>query len=77
MGTGQRSIEEPFADEIEEAKQTPNGWIYRIAGRFGPTKPVPSEAIVGVWRVNDRGCIVGGFIRNHRYNPERWPTCTV
>jgi hypothetical protein len=42
-------VEKPFREEIEEAKRTPNGWVYRIAGRFGPADAVPPEAVVGAW----------------------------
>jgi hypothetical protein len=63
----------PHAPEIEEAKRTPNGWVYRIAGRFAPDERVPPEAIVGAWRVNAAGEIVGPFIDNKNYDPVRWP----
>ncbi len=63
----------PFAGEIEEAKRTPNGWVYRIAGRFGPSDRVPPEAIIGAWKVDQEGNIVGEFVRNNNYDPERWP----
>jgi hypothetical protein len=42
-------ISVPYPGEIDEAKRIPNGWVYRIAGRFGPNDRVPPEAIVGKW----------------------------
>jgi hypothetical protein len=65
--------EQPFQGEIEEAKRNVNGWVYRIAGQFGPNDRIPAEAIVGAWKVDDRGNIVGNFVKNEKYNSERWP----
>ena len=64
----------PFPGEIAEAKHTPNGWVYRIAGRFSPDENVPPEAIVGAWKVDAQGNITGNFIVNQKYNAERWPS---
>lgn len=66
----------PLPGEIAEAKSNPGGWVYRIAGKFGPTEAVPPEAIVGAWKVGDNGLIVGEFIVNGGYDPERWPSST-
>ena len=65
---------EPFPGEIEEAKRHPNGWVYRMAGRFGPNDSVPPEAIVGAWKVKAEGEIVGALIKNDKYDPVRWPS---
>jgi hypothetical protein len=70
--TNQQKIA-PFDGEIEEAKKHPNGWVYRIAGRFGPNDGVPPEAIVGAWKVDAEGKITGDFILNKKYDPEKWP----
>ena len=64
----------PHPGEIQEAKEHPNGWVYRIAGAFGPNDGVPPEAIVGAWKVNENGVIVGEFIQNRKYDPIRWPS---
>lgn len=61
----------PYKDEIEEAKRTPNGWVYRIDGNFAPSEGVPPEAIVGAWKVDKDGNIVGGFMHNSRYRPRK------
>jgi hypothetical protein len=63
----------PLPGEIEEAKRFPNGWVYRIAGGFGAKDRVPPEAVVGAWRVDAQGKIVGDFIPNPRYDPTKWP----
>lgn len=68
------SVVKPLPGELQEAKRHPNGWVYRIAGRFGPDDGVPPEAIVGAWRVDAHGDIVGDFIQNERYDPQRWPS---
>ncbi len=63
----------PWPGEIEEARRNPNGWVYRIAGRFDEDEQVPPEAIVGAWRVDANGEIVGKLERNENYNPRMWP----
>lgn len=73
MEMGRGDVEEPFLEEIEEARRTPNGWVYRIAGRFARWDDVPPEAIVGAWRVDDQGSIVGAFVSNQQYDPKRYP----
>ena len=64
--------------ETEEAKRHPNGWVYRINGTFGANETVPPEAIVGAWKVDGEGKIIGDFIPNskfvadddHEFHPE-------
>lgn len=63
----------PYPGEIEEAKRFPNCSVYRIAGHFAPTDDVPREAIIGAWKVDAKGIIIGEFIRNPNYDPIRWP----
>ncbi len=63
----------PYPGEIEEAKRFPNGHVYRIAGHFEPTDAVPPGAIIGAWKVDAQGKIVGDFIRSPNYDPKRWP----
>lgn len=74
LPTVKSEIKSPLLGEIEEAKRNPNGWVYRIAGSFAPNENVPPEAIIGAWKVDASGRIVGGFIENKKYNPERWPS---
>jgi len=65
--------ETPLTGEIEEAMRHPNGWVYRIVGSFDPNGEVPPEAIVGAWKVDVHGKIIGPFIKNQNFDPERWP----
>ena len=51
----------------EEAKRHPNGWVYQLDGEFGPDDAVPPECIVGAWKVDANGTIVGEFIPNPSY----------
>ncbi|MGV3627759.1 MAG: hypothetical protein ACO1PN_08765 [Betaproteobacteria bacterium] len=62
--------EKPFPGEVEEAKKWPNAQVYRIAGEFGPDEAVPPEAVVGCWKVDGDGNIVGDFIRNPNFDPK-------
>ena len=56
---------------IEEAKQNPGGWVYKIDGDYGPDEHVPPEAIIGAWQVDDDGKITGEFLPNPNYRPQR------
>jgi len=67
------SLVKPMPGEVAEAKRHPNGWVYRIAGRFNSNERIPPEAIVGAWRVNELGEIEGEFLCNHNYDPSKWP----
>lgn len=64
----------PFPGELEEAKRYPSGWVYRIAGNFDASERVPREAIVGAWKVDLNGNLVGPFQNNPNYDAERWPS---
>ncbi|QPJ63843.1 MAG: hypothetical protein G3M70_15610 [Candidatus Nitronauta litoralis] len=61
----------PDPGEIEEAKKYPNGWVYRISGSFKDDEAIPPEAVVGAWKVNDRGEISGDFILNPNYKAKK------
>lgn len=57
-----------------EAKRNPNGWVYMIAGTYGPDDAVPPEAIVGAWKVDGDGSIIeGSFVSNPNYRESRRP----
>lgn len=64
----------PYNGEIEQAKLTPGGWVYRIAGKFAETEDVPPCAIVGAWQVDENGSIIGEFKRNPNYDGTKWPS---
>ncbi|MDB6124303.1 MAG: hypothetical protein JWQ71_3296 [Pedosphaera sp.] len=53
----------------EEAKRHPNAQVYQIDGEFGPDDAVPPERIMGCWKTDADGRIVGEFIRNPNYRP--------
>ena len=55
------------AEAVSVARANPGGWVYVVGGPFGPDDDVPPEAIVGAWRVDHGGHIVGEFITNPRY----------
>ncbi len=69
----QAEAAKPLPGEVEEAKRNPNGWVYRIAGCFAPSDTVPPEAVIGAWKVDPQGNIVGALIKNAKYDPDRWP----
>ena len=61
--------EKPYHGEIEEAKKNPNGYVYRIEGNYSPEDRIPPEAIIGVWKVNSEGIILGDFQKNPNHKP--------
>lgn len=63
----------PLPGEIAEARSNRGGWVYRIAGAFTSSDAIPPEAIVGAWKVDDGGSIVGDFIANAKHDASRWP----
>jgi len=56
---------------LEEVRSVPGGWVYEIDGGFGPQEAVPAEAIRGAWKVADDGTIVGDFLPNPSFRPQR------
>jgi hypothetical protein len=51
-----------------EARQNPNGWVYEIAGQFGPNDAVPPAAIKGAWKVDESGTIIeGSYVKNPNF----------
>ena len=64
------TTEKPYPGEVEEAKKWPNAQVYRIKGHFRPEEAVPREAIVGCWKVDSEGKIVGDFIPNPNFDPK-------
>jgi hypothetical protein len=57
----------PLPGEIDEAKRHPGGWVYRMSGSFTANEHVPPEKIIGAWKVDSQGNIVGDFIHNRKY----------
>jgi hypothetical protein len=56
-------------DLLKEACLHPNGWVYKIDGDFDPSQDVPFEAIIGWWKVDSQGQIIGPFSSNPKYKP--------
>jgi len=59
----------PPAEAETEAQTKPGGWVYEIAGDYGPDDTVPPTAIRGAWKVDDAGQIVGDFLPNPVFEP--------
>jgi hypothetical protein len=62
-----KQISEPSEDAKKEALKTPNGYVYVIDKQYQGKDNVPSDAILGAWKVNDKGIIVGTFLPNPNY----------
>lgn len=45
----------------------PNGYVYVIDKEYKGKSDVPPNSILGAWRVNGDGIIVGPFIPNPNY----------
>ena len=61
---------EPSEKVVQQAKLHPNGWVYQIEGQYAPNQSVSPEDIVGAWKVDANGNIVGDFISNPNYKPK-------
>jgi len=57
----------PPPGAIKEALGHPNGWVYEIDGVFNKDEETPPQAILGAWKVNEKGIITGNFIPNPNY----------
>jgi hypothetical protein len=60
----------PFSEDIDEAKLHPNGWIYKFSKEYFLTDYVPPEDIMGAWKVDSNGNIIGDFIENPKSIPK-------
>lgn len=57
----------PSKKAIKEAKNVPNGYVYEIDNSFERQEIIPREAIIGAWKVDKNGIIIGEFIPNQNY----------
>jgi hypothetical protein len=57
----------PPQEAIKEALNHPNGWVYEIDWVFTKDEQTPPQAIIGAWKVNEIGIIIGDFIPNPNY----------
>lgn len=60
-------ILEPTEEAKKEALKNPNGYVYVIDEEYRDKDDVPPEAILGTWKVNEKGIIDGPFIPNPNY----------
>jgi hypothetical protein len=60
---------EPSEQAIQAARSSPNGWVYQIDTSYPSSLKTPPEAILGAWKVNFNGDIIGNFIPNPNYKP--------
>jgi hypothetical protein len=52
-----------------EARGRPGGWVYAVDPAFDLSGAVPPHGVVGAWKVDERGEIVGEFTWNPNYRP--------
>jgi len=57
----------PQKEAIVEALKNPNGWVYEIDKEYRNKEVVPPTAIIGAWKVNEKGIIIGDFLPNPNY----------
>ncbi|MBL0741390.1 hypothetical protein [Chryseolinea lacunae] len=60
-------INEPSEEVKKEALKYPNGYIYILEKEYQGKDDVPADKILGAWKVNETGVIVGPFILNPNY----------
>lgn len=58
---------EPSEELKKEAIRSPNGYVYVIDKEYKGDVDVPPERILGAWKVNERGMIIGTFLPNPNY----------
>jgi hypothetical protein len=63
----------PTAAAREQARQNPGGWVYEIGRGVDLAGRIPPAAIVGYWKVDANGEIVGDFVPNPGHDPDRYP----
>ena len=57
----------PSVGAVAEARNNPDGWVYEIRGAYGPNDHIPPHAIVGAWKVDKSGKIIGEFQPNPNF----------
>lgn len=62
-----KQISEPSDEAKMEALKHPNGYVYVIDKEYKDKSNVPPKFILGAWKVNENGIIVGSFIPNPNY----------
>ena len=67
MSTYENSQTHPSEEAKKEALKNPNGYVYVIEAAYKGDVDVPPDAILGAWKVNEKGVIVGIFLPNPNY----------
>ncbi len=67
MDNSTKKAIKPTSGEIKEALSFPNGWVYCIHPNYSADGDVPPTAIIGAWKVDANGKIVGDFIHDPNY----------
>lgn len=64
----------PISDQMrEQAKQTPNSWLYIVdPGYETDGDDIPPEGVVGAYRIDDQGEIDEDFHHNDEYVPSEF-----
>ena len=57
----------PDDGAIKEALMHHNGWVYEIDPGFNREDEIPPQSIVGAWKVDENGKIIGEFVPNPNY----------
>lgn len=52
-----------------QAADNPGAWVYATDPAFDPNGEVPPYGVIGAWRVDEHGRIVGEFVTNPGYRP--------
>ncbi|MGO2300505.1 hypothetical protein ACT3QO_00285 [Psychrobacter sp. AOP7-D1-15] len=65
-----KKLIQPSQGEIEEALKFPNGRVYLIHPDYSADGEVPPSAIIGAWKVDADGKIVGDLIHNPNYTEQ-------
>ena len=60
----------PVTDAVRrQAAQQPGGWVYAVDPMFDDGRQVPGHAVIGAWKVDDRGQVGQEFTPNPNYRP--------
>lgn len=62
-----KEISEPSDEAKAEALMHPDGYVYVIDKEYKGKSDVSPKFILGAWKVNENGIIVGSFISNRNY----------
>lgn len=62
-----KQISVPSEEAKKEALKNANGYVYVLDKEYEGKDDVPSKAILGAWKVNEKGIIIGAFLPNPNY----------